>query len=455
MARIVIDTDAVRLLARYTNGAIDEVAHIRTELLKAQAILDQGPGADAFGPLLGALTNYATVLTDDYRNLVAEVTTIEAEEGPAAPDWTAAADSDPGVSMLELIAYPVTSLSVGQAPALPPPEPWNTTWVTSGGVIPLGFPTRSTTAGQAAADEAGFGATWETKSETDSASGHNSSSASVKVSVSAGQGASESTDAQGNTTYSWETYQEMVARAHAETSGDLGGVDYRFEGTAEAGASADIHVWAKGGPDGYGAGGEASARVYTDATASGEIGAREIGGAQGYVTGSAGAGASAGAHGQVSTHGGEGGVSVDAYDGADAKLGGGGQLGPLKGSREISVGTGVGVGFSSDISLDWDDIGFDFGGELGLGISLGIDTSVHLSPSGIVHGLGSLLHGDNPFDSSGEHWQHQAEDAARHEAERAAEHAQHDLLNQGASVGDTSTDGSPANSDWIGTFPKE
>ncbi len=97
MPRIVIDTDGVRTLAQYTRGAVDQVAQIRLELMRAERELNHQVGADAYGPLLGRLTDLVTVLSDDHRSLVQEVLTLESEEGEAPPATGASAASTPAV----------------------------------------------------------------------------------------------------------------------------------------------------------------------------------------------------------------------------------------------------------------------------------------------------------------------------------------------------------------------
>jgi hypothetical protein len=436
MARVVIDTDGVRVLAQYTRGAIDEVVKIRTELLRCQKYLDYGPGADAFSPLLGALTDYCTVLDADNRQLVAAVTSIEQEEGVApvsvAPDGKAVATT-PGVSSALLLGGIPTLIRPTET--APPPRPWNTNWVTPGGVIPIGGPTRTVSPGGPSTD-ADATETWQTKAEADNALGHNSSGAGGQVHVSGGMGGWESHDGRGDTTYNWEDYQKAVAEGHAQISGNLGDLNYNAEVHGETGAEQQIHVWAKGGPDGYSGGAEAHAKVYIEGGASGHADMKEVGSIDGNIAGNAKAEANAHTEAGVSDRGAEGGAGADAFTGANAQMGGKGELGPIKGGREIEVGTGVGVGASGHISMSLDDIGFDFSGELGLGISLGAMTSLHFSPSGFVHGVEAMFDGDNPMDASDNQWQQQDADAAQADADQRGFEQQGDMVNQDANVGD-------------------
>jgi hypothetical protein len=435
MGQVKIDTEGVRTLAQYTQGALEEVARIRTELLRAQGQLDHGPGADAFGKLLAALTDFGTVLADDRRNLVTEVLSIEAEDGVAPGAMTAQspipAKAAPGTVY---VVVPMMSALVVREPT-PPPEPWNTTWVTPSGVVPVGGATRPLSAG-----DNSIGDKWEAKSESDSDVGHNSSYASHEVRISGGANTSETTDSSGNTTYNWDTYQEMILKAQAGTSGNVGPVNYDLHGAAEAGARADQHLWVRGGPDGFGVGGEANAVAYADANASAGVGADGVGSANAKAGATAGAEAHAHGHGEVGPTGVKGGVGATAFSGADATVGLNGELGPLRGGREISVGTGIGVGLSGDFSLDWDDIGFDLGGKLGLGLALGIDTNFHFSPSGFVDGLGSIFDGENPLDAAGAEWDKQANDAAQQQADQASERGDDAGIHEVASAGDAPPD---------------
>ena len=61
MAIVVIDTDGVRDLARYTRGAIDQVARIRLELVRAGEVLGTGAGAQRYASLLADLAGYAAM----------------------------------------------------------------------------------------------------------------------------------------------------------------------------------------------------------------------------------------------------------------------------------------------------------------------------------------------------------------------------------------------------------
>jgi hypothetical protein len=438
MSRVVIDTEGVRALARYTQGAIDEVFRIRTELLRAQAVLDTGPGRDAFGPLLGALTDFCTVLTDDRRSLVSEALAVEAEEGLAPATSVPASVPDrprlPGAGPSAMMIV-FTPLAV-RAPLAPAPEPWNSSWVTTGGVIPVGAATRSVNPASRPPDELDIGAQWETKADTDSDLGHNNSSAEGQFRLTAGSGSWESTDSSGNTIENWEAYQEMVASVAAQTSGNLGPVDYKFEGQASAGAVNDVHVWTKAGPDGAGAGGSADASVYVDASASAGLSNKDLGAADGHVVGEAAAQAHAEAGAEANNRGLKGGVGGEASADADVKAGYTGHAGPLKGGREVSVGLGTGVGGHASFSLSLDDIGFDLGGKLGLGISFGFAQNLHFSPSGLVDGVGALFSGDNPLDASDQEWSQQSADAGQASADRAADHAGDDLVNERGTTGD-------------------
>ncbi len=409
MTRIVIDTDGVRNLAQYTRGAIDQVAHIRLELMRAERELNHHVGADAYGPLLARLTDFVTVLSEDHRMLVQEVLALEAEEG-AAP-----AGATPATTTPERTGGPrpldfgkVIPLLLTNLPSAPPPQPWNTGWVTAGGVIPLGAPTRPVTGtGPGTAGPDGFGPKWETRS------------AGVSTSYEAGVGGSRGRGPDGTHYGSWEAYQRMVAEARAAVAGRDGDLHYRGEVKAGVEAAASMHVWYSTGPDGAAVGGTANAEVKVYGSASGGAGIDGVGQISGGVDGEAGANANISAGAALDDDGISAGYAIGAYAGTQGGAAVGGDLGPISSEYGARVGTGVGVKASGGLSLDFDDIGFDFSATLGVVLSLGIDLSIHISPSGIIEGIGAVFNGDNPFEASGREWREQAAEQARQVAAEA------------------------------------
>jgi hypothetical protein len=194
MARVVIDTEGVRSLAQYTRGAVEQVARIRTELAQVRQILDTGRGAAHFGPLLAALTDYATVLSDDHHSLVTEVLTIEQEEGDAPQGTEPARPADANAAQIPAVLRTLPIFNGGGPRPLPPPQPWNTTWVLPGGAIPVGTGTRVGPGGNNG-DQDGFGPTWTQRAGAGNAHG--------------GQ--------------SWASYQAAAQRAAQAGDGGSGG----------------------------------------------------------------------------------------------------------------------------------------------------------------------------------------------------------------------------------------
>lgn len=373
--RVVIDTDDLRVLAKYLKGSIGQLGEIRVDLAAASvALQDDASIGPALASTISDVDAVGSTLTADHNALTTEVLDLEESEGPLAAGAFAASPSTPDKPVKPTMKRPLAHWPLFTAAGTGAPAPWDTAWVSADGTIPLGA------IGSPLAE--GFGELfvtrgWETDFDGSATSSLDGDGLMLAMSFSAGAKTKTSWKEQGSAG-PVEVELEATHTIEGKTSGKAG-LDIGEDGaSAEAGisASAKQKVEASTGIEvpGASADGEAYAEQSAYAGAAGE-GSVDGEGASGQLQAGAEAGVAAGVEGTGSGPGG----TTGTY------------------GSEVRAGVGARADIGGD--LGWKKVGMKFDVSGALGIGAGVNVELSFSPADTWNELKDLFDGADAPES--------------------------------------------------------
>lgn len=399
--RIVIDTDDLRTVAQHLNGALDQLATIRTALSTVGVDIDDVSDFSARRfQMLSGIETFGATLTQDHNELVREILEIEELEGPPpavttqpSHEWDRVSRIDRTDRKLGILAALGVLFASPEGPkddSSDAPQPWDEQWVNPDGSVPPGKSTAGS-GGYSASVSTSVGTAWDERADF----GDERVGGSARVSgeaeawaygeAHAGKAADGGYEASAAVGTGARAESHVEAEAHAGPAHAKGSADASAEVSAKA--EAEGHI----GPEGISGSASAEAKAQARASAEGEVGVDGLGSLKGTVDAEAGAEAWAHASGSIGSDGVSGELGAGGFAGASAGTEFEAEIGGSKASGRVEgrVGVGLEVGVRGGISSKGVKLGLDLGAALGIGGKISIDVEISwdtLNPVNAVKG---------------------------------------------------------------------